>query len=77
MRKHFLGGIRGWASLMVVLAHVLRGIAKPAVPSYDKKFLLFVSDGTLAGYIFSSSRGSRYRPLTSKRVNQSYLQIQP
>lgn len=52
MRKHFLDGIRGWASLMVVLAHVLRGIAKPAVPSYDKKFLLFVSDGTLAVYIF-------------------------
>jgi peptidoglycan/LPS O-acetylase OafA/YrhL len=52
MRKHFLDGIRGWASVMVVLAHVLRGIAIPAAPSYDKKFLLFVSDGTLAVYIF-------------------------
>ncbi len=37
---------------MVVLAHVIRGIAAPAVNSYEKPWLYFVSDGTLAVYIF-------------------------
>jgi len=37
---------------MVVLAHVIRGMAAPASPAYKNPFLFVVSDGTLAVYIF-------------------------
>lgn len=37
---------------MVVLAHVIRGIAAPASLTYKKPFLFLIGDGTLAVYIF-------------------------
>jgi peptidoglycan/LPS O-acetylase OafA/YrhL len=52
IRIHFLDGIRGWAALMVVLAHLVRGIAEPSDPSFHHQYLRFLSDGSLAVYIF-------------------------
>src|SRR5262245_59292762 len=51
-RVEFLDGMRGWASLMVVFAHLLPCFLAITTPMYRQPYLTFISDGTLAVYIF-------------------------
>ena len=51
-RVAFLDGMRGWASLMVVLSHLLPCFLAITTPLYRQPWLTFISDGTLAVYIF-------------------------
>lgn len=52
MRKNFLDGLRGWASLMVVFSHLMPRLLTDLTPEYDKDYFRFISDGGLAIYIF-------------------------
>ncbi|WP_233272688.1 acyltransferase family protein [Paraburkholderia acidisoli] len=51
-RNGFLDGLRGWAAIMVLLAHLIRGVASTAAPALNKPFLLFPTDGDFAVYVF-------------------------
>ena len=51
-RVEFLDGMRGWASLMVVFSHLLPCFLAITTPAYRQPYLTFISDGTLAVYIF-------------------------
>jgi hypothetical protein len=51
-RVVFLDGVRGWASLMVVLSHLLPCFLAITTPAYRHWYLTFVSDGNFAVYIF-------------------------
>jgi peptidoglycan/LPS O-acetylase OafA/YrhL len=52
MRKNFLDGLRGWASLMVVFSHLMPRLLTDLTPEYDKFYFRFMTDGALAIYIF-------------------------
>lgn len=52
MRKNFLDGLRGWASLMVVLSHLMPRLLTDLTPEYDHPWFNFITDGGLAIYIF-------------------------
>lgn len=51
-RLECIDGLRGWASVMVVLSHLWGQFAKHVVPAYDHPFLRMISDGHLAVLIF-------------------------
>ena len=52
MRKNFLDGLRGWASLMVVFSHLMPRLLTDLTPEYDRPWFNFITDGGLAIYIF-------------------------
>jgi len=52
MRKNYLDGVRGWASVIVVLNHLVHNFLARAVPSLENKWLAFPTDGDLAVYVF-------------------------
>lgn len=52
MRKNFLDGLRGWASLMVVFSHLMPRLLTDLTPGYDRPWFRFITDGGLAIYIF-------------------------
>ena len=51
-RAVFLDGIRGWASLMVLLSHLLVFTLPGASPAYSGWYIAFPSDGNLAVFVF-------------------------
>lgn len=52
LRLEFLDGIRGWASLMVFLYHLIIQLLSNTAPSYKSKYLAFLLDGEFAVFIF-------------------------
>lgn len=52
MRKSFLDGLRGWASLMVVFSHLMPRLLTDLTPEYNHDVFRFITDGGLAIYIF-------------------------
>lgn len=52
LRLDFLDGIRGWASLMVFLFHLIVQLLSGTTPSYKNKLFAFALDGDFAVYIF-------------------------
>jgi peptidoglycan/LPS O-acetylase OafA/YrhL len=51
-RVNFLDGIRGWASLMVFLSHLIICFLALSTPEYNSVYLKFISDGKLAVMVF-------------------------
>ena len=51
-RLHFLDGMRGWAALMVLFAHLIGCFLSNVKPSYLSAPMLFLCDGHLAVFIF-------------------------
>ena len=56
-RVVFLDGIRGWASLMVLLSHLVLFFLKNTVPGLQGWFFGFATDGNLAIFIFFALSG--------------------
>lgn len=52
LRLDFLDGIRGWASIMVLLFHLIVNILSNINTAYQTKYLKFITDGHLAVFIF-------------------------
>jgi peptidoglycan/LPS O-acetylase OafA/YrhL len=52
VRVDFLDGIRGWASLMVLFSHLIMAFLALSTVEYQKRYLLFISDGHLAVLTF-------------------------
>lgn len=52
LRLEFLDGVRGWASLMVFLYHLIVQLLANTTPSYKSKYLAFALDGEFAVFIF-------------------------
>lgn len=52
LRLEFLDGVRGWASLMVFLYHLIVQLLANTTPSYKSKYFAFALDGDFAVFIF-------------------------
>ena len=74
LRFDFLDGIRGWASVMVLLSHTIVCFLAKTTPSYQTPYFAFITDGHLAVFIFFVLSGFA---LSIKFIHQSECLIAP
>lgn len=71
-RVEYLDGVRGWASMMVLLSHLVMGFLVIDIPELDSAAFKFITDGHLAVLIFFVISGFA---LSTSLFEKNYIKL--